>query len=86
MSTTGVMATIGVIVASTESKKLIEKKSLTMRPVIAGFLLGIFLFPLDSARPDLSKQFQVLLVVGALLVNGSDLIQLFIKATNSAKA
>ena len=86
MSTTGVMATIGVIVASTESKKLIEKKSLTMRPVIAGFLLGIFLFPLDSARPDLAKQFQVLLVVGALLVNGSDLLQLFIKATNSAKA
>ena len=86
MSAAGVITTVGVVVASTESKKLIEKKSLTMRPVIAGFILGIFLFAIDSANPDISKRFQVLLIVGALLVNGSDLIQIFTKATNSAKA
>jgi len=86
MSSTSTIATIGVIVASTESKNLIEKKSLTMRPLIAGFLLGIFLFPLDSANPDLSRKFQTLLIVSALLINGSDLLQIFIKATNSAKS
>lgn len=86
MSSGGVLATVGVIVASTESKHLIEKKSLTMRPLIAGFILGLFLFPLDSANPALSKKFQVLLVVGALLVNGSDLIQIFTKSVNSAKS
>jgi len=86
VSSGGVLATVGVIVASTESKHLIEKKSLTMRPLIAGFILGLFLFPLDSANPALSKKFQVLLVIGALLVNGSDLIQIFTKSVNSAKS
>lgn len=86
MSAAGVITTVGVVVASTESKNLIEKKSLTMRPVVAGFILGIFLFAIDSANTELSKKLQVLLIVGALLVNGSDLIQIFTKATNSAKA
>lgn len=86
MSSGGVLATVGVIVVSTESKNLIEKKSLTMRPLIAGFLLGLFLFPLDASNPEVSKKFQVLLVLGALLVNGSDLIQIFNKSVNSAKS
>ena len=86
MSASSVVATVGIIVASTESKNLIEKKSLTMKPLIAGFLLGLLLFPLDSANPELSQKFQVLLIVGALLVNGSDLIQIFNKSVNSAKS
>lgn len=86
MATGGVIATIGVIVASTESKHLIEKKSLTMKPLIAGFILGLFLFPLDSANPELSKKFQVLLIVSALLVNGADLLAIFNKSINSAKS
>ena len=86
MATGGVIATIGVIVASTESKHLIEKKSLTMKPLIAGFILGLFLFPLDSANPELSKKFQVLLIVSALLVNGADLLAIFNKSIHIAKS
>jgi len=86
MTTTGVITTIAVVVGSTESKNLIERKTLTMRPVLAGFILGFFLFPLDSAEPELSKQLQVLLIVGSLLVNGQDLINLSSKIISSGKA
>lgn len=85
MSATGVITTISVVVLSAEAKSLKDHKSLKMRPVIAGFLLGIFLFPIDSSIPEVSKQFQVLLVVGALLVNGSSLLELFAKSVNAAK-
>ena len=86
MSSSGVMGTVAIIVVSTESKSLIEKKSLTMRPVIAGFFLGLLLFPLDSANPDLSRKFQALLIVSAILLNGKDLLKLVNKTINSAKS
>ena len=86
MSATGVMTTIGITVAATESKNLLERHTLTMRPVVAGFLLGLFLFPLDASNPELSKQFQTLIIVSALLLNGGSLFQLITKSVNSAKA
>ena len=86
MTTTGVITTIGLVVATSESAALIKRHSLSMRVVIGGFILGLFLFPLDSAQPELAKSVMALIIIGALLVNGTPLIELFNKAPDTAKS
>jgi len=85
MSAGGVIGTIGLVVASTESANIIKKRSLSMRPIIGGFLLGLFLFPLDSFQPKISKAVQILLVTGALVANGSSMFAVISKAPSTAK-
>lgn len=85
MSATGVVTTVGIVVATSESAALITKRSLSMRAVLGGFVLGIFLFPLDSAQPDLAKTVMTLIVISALLINGAPLLELLSKAPNAAK-
>ncbi len=86
MTTTGVITTVGLVVASSESANIIKKHSLSMRAVIGGFLLGLFLFPLDSAKPELAKSVMVLLVISSLLINGDSLVKLLSNAPKTAKS
>lgn len=85
MSATGVITTVGIVVATSESAALITKRSLSMRAVLGGFVLGVFLFPLDSAKPDLAKTVMTLIVISALLINGAPLLELLAKIPNAAK-
>lgn len=86
MSAAGVLTTVGLVVATSESASLIRNHSLSMRVVIGGFILGLFLFPLDSASPELAKSVMILIVISALLVNGSELFIMLTKVTNTAKS
>ena len=86
MSAAGVITTVGVVVATSESAALIKRRSLSMRVVLAGFILGLFLFPLDSAQPEFAKSVMILIVLSALIVNGESLFKLIGMIPNTAKS
>lgn len=85
MSSAGVITTVGIVVATSESASLMKRGSLSMRVVIGGFILGLFLFPLDSSSPEFAKSVMILIVISSFLVNGQDLFKLLSKATTTAK-
>ena len=84
MSAPGVIGTIGLVVVTSEAAAL-KRHSLSLRPVIGGFILGLFLFPFDSANPALSRKVQILIVISALLMNGSALFSTLAKAPLAAR-
>ena len=65
-----VLLTVIVAVGSTEAKNLMTKQTLTMKPVIGGFLLGVFLFIFGMLNESLGTKFAQLTIVAALLANG----------------
>ena len=85
MSNLGVMTAVTVVVATSESNVLISRGTFTMRPLIAGFILGLFLFALDSANEQVSKVFITLIIITALLVNGEPLLRLLTNAPKTAR-
>ena len=85
MSAPGVIVTVGVVVATAEATAL-TKGNLTMRPVIAGFILVLFLFGVNSANENFANVMMVLIVIGSLIGNGASLIELITKAPYAAKA
>ena len=85
MSTVGVIGAVSVVVASTEANTLLTHGTLTMRPVIAGFLLGIPLFLIDSANEKMGSKFIFLIIITALILNGGPLFKLLTAAPLAAK-
>lgn len=72
MDTTSLsMTTVFIVVGTTEASRLASKKGLSIKPVIGGFLLGIFLFAFGMMNADLTAKFCYLIILSALLVNGS---------------
>lgn len=65
-----------VVVGSTEAKLLAEKKPLAMKPVIGGFMLGIFLFAIGMANESIATKMCALIIVTALLLNGIKLFEI----------
>ena len=85
MSNLGVMTAVTVVVATSESNALLSRGTFTMRPLIAGFILGIFLFALDSANAKMSSVFITLIIITAILVNGEPLLKLLTAAPKTAR-
>lgn len=46
-----------------------------MKPIIGGFVLGLFLFAFGGINEKLATQFCILLIVASLLINGMSLFQ-----------
>lgn len=69
---THVMLAVLIVVASTEAKHMLSgKKKLEMRPVIGGFLLGIFLFIIGAVHENTGRAFAVIAVLSALVTIGT---------------
>lgn len=64
------ITTAAVAVISTEAARIANKKPPVMKPVVAGFVLGIFLFGFGLASEHLATLFCYLIIVSALLING----------------
>lgn len=62
--------TVAIAVGSNEAKKLTDGKSLAVQPVIGGFILGICLFALYEINEPIGRNFCILIIITALLVNG----------------
>jgi len=64
-------ATVGIVAGgSTVIRKLAVDHAVTMKPVLAGFLLGAALYLVDAIDHGIATAFGALILVTALLVNG----------------
>ena len=59
-----------VAVGSTELRHIHNGGKVVAHPVIAGFLLGLFLFAIGAASENIGSKLCVLLIITSLLVNG----------------
>lgn len=71
------IATVVIAVGTTEAKSVIGGKGFDLKPVIGGFILGIFLFGLGSVNAKLASNFCILIIITALLVNGIQVFKVF---------
>jgi len=65
-----VPATVLITVGSTEAAEIAVGKGPTMKPIIAGFLLGIGLYALYGLDDYLGHMFALLVITTAVLTNG----------------
>jgi hypothetical protein len=70
MDASTALLTVGVVVGSTEAKRITHGQMFTMKPVLGGFMVGIFLLILGNANDHLANLVALLIVVGAVLTNG----------------
>lgn len=70
------MVTAVVTTGATEAALIKKGSGPTMRPVIGGFLLGLFLFAAGMINPRIATLFCYLIIIGALLINGASLFAL----------
>lgn len=73
--TTTAVLTVLVVVGGTEASAAVKGKPLTLKPVVSGFLLGLFLFTIGLLSEDLATKICYLIIAASLLVNGLPLIQ-----------
>lgn len=66
--TSTVFLVVLIAVASAEAQLVTKKKPMEMRPVIGGFLLGIFLLAIGSVSERAGKMFGILIAVTAVFV------------------
>ena len=85
MNTGLIITSIGITVGIGEAKYLQTDKKVSMRPVIGGFVGGLILFAFDEAAPEVTKWLAVLIVVSALALNGTYLLDLVNKAIGYQK-
>lgn len=77
MPDTLTIVTVLVAVSAGELRSYKANGKPAMRPVIAGFLLGILLYILGEISPALAKPFAVLVILSVTVVNGSAIADLF---------
>ncbi len=73
-----VPVTVLVVVGTTEARRISEGNGPTMKPVIAGFIVGIGLYGLAALDDTLGHYFSLLIIVSAIVVNG---LPIFTKIT-----
>lgn len=69
----GAAITVGV---TAEAKHLVVDKKLAGKPVIAAFVLGVFLFIFGMASQPLASKFCYLIIITAVLVNGNQVFKI----------
>lgn len=72
-----VVTTVLVAVGSTEAKRIVNKQSPSFKAVLGGFILGVFLFTFNGINETFTRYFCILLIVGSLLINGTQLFNAF---------
>lgn len=70
MSSLAVPAAVITVVGLSEADSVITHSKFIMKPVIGGFILGLFLYAIGELSPYLGTMFAVLVVVSALLTHG----------------
>lgn len=71
-----VPATVLIVVGVNELDRIHNKQGPTVKPVIAGFILGLGLYGIEALDPHLASLFAALLIIGTLLLKGSSVFNL----------
>lgn len=69
------LITVGVAVGSAEYASVSKGHGFIMKPVIAGFGLGVVILLVYAASPQLGAALAWLIIVGSILRNGTALLQ-----------
>jgi hypothetical protein len=64
--------------------KISQKQEVTMKPLIGMFAAGTLLLLINLAAPDVAKGFAILLLVTAILLNGTALFGTVTKLTGGS--
>lgn len=72
------LVTVIIAVGSTEAKSVLAGKPMTMKPVIGGFILGLFLFTFAGVNQKLFTSFCYLVIAASLLVNGNEFFKVLL--------
>ncbi len=70
MNTSSALVVAAVVVGTTEAKSIKAGHAPAFKPLLGGFMLGIFLIALAAANDHLANLFGVLIVISAILLNG----------------
>jgi len=71
MSSLAIPAAVVVTVGLAETDKVIHKQGMTIRPVIGGFILGLFLYAISSVDAQLGSLFALLVVLNSAIEHAS---------------
>lgn len=66
-SSMAIPAAVVVTVGLSEADRVIHKQSFSMKPVIGGFILGVFLFAISELDSQLGSIFAALIVLNAVI-------------------
>lgn len=80
-------AVIMTSVAITTGTTLVAEQqdsNLSFKPIVGGWILGLILFVVATFAEDLARMFAILIMVTALLVNGSRVFGLISKVTTGS--
>lgn len=69
-----VFLTCLTVAAGAESKRITHGQSFAGEPIVAAFVLGIFLYVFGFINEQLASMICALVIVGALIVNGQSII------------
>lgn len=61
---------VGTAVITTEIAQVVKGGKVTAKPVLGGFLLGVFLLGMAAINSSLGDAFAILVIIAALLTNG----------------
>lgn len=62
--------TTAIVVGTTYAGEAVQHKPMTFRPLISGWVLGLFLVLVSEVSPRSSDAFMALVVITAILING----------------
>ena len=63
-----------------------QTNTLTFKPIIGGWVLGLMLFITATFADDLARAFAILVMVTAVLINGAKVFEAINKATGATLA
>ena len=82
MADTNAVIMVSVVVTAGSTLVAEQQASkLTFKPIIGGWILGLILFTVATFAEDIARLFAILIMVTALMVNGSQLFGVINKAT-----
>ena len=70
MNTSQALVVSAVVVGTTEAKAIKSGHAPAFRPVLGGFMLGLFLIAIASVNDHIANLFGILIVISAILANG----------------
>ncbi len=70
-----ILIAVLTLVITGEVKDINAKKGPAFTPLIAGFGAGFFLFIINAVNADLARLMSILVILGALAVNGPELFK-----------
>lgn len=74
MSGYAIPAATITVVGITESSDLLTGKGFSMKPVIGGFVMGVFLYAISEVNDRLALMFAIIIVLATVIEHGQPLL------------